>query len=282
MALGFSACGALIIGFNQWAQVDGRRLVVLRVAGVVLLALVMMAFLPWPHAAMFYAVAAMMGLGLAYSDMLLFDAAAAHGGRLTALYVPIKMLVGFMLWVVADPVSVWPLWLEPWRGAAVAAGFVLCGGALLSLRRIDASWEALTAVLPVALLLAVGDVVAKDALEPVGQGPAWQEVCGRAVVFLLTTSLSGALLMAVAGVRFRPHRGEVVKGVLLGLILLPSLCLFLVTLAWAPNPGYVAAISMLSALWLALWGYFRRGEHNNWWAGLAMIAGALVVGLAGR
>jgi hypothetical protein len=56
--------------------------------------------------------------------------------------------------------------------------------------------------------------------------------------------------------------------------------LLLVTIALAPNPGYVAAITMLSALWLAIYARVTKGEYNNWWSGLALLAGAIAVAVA--
>jgi hypothetical protein len=279
LALGFSLCGAGIIGFNQWARVDGHRLVVLRVLGVWPLVALAAVLLPMPGDWRFYAVAAAMGVGLAYADKLLFDASAAHGGRLTALYIPLKMLLGFILWVVGDPASALPLLAEPWKLGVLLLGFGLCGGALLGMRRVDASWLALLAIIPVAALLTVGDVVAKLAL-PDGHG-SLAAVVGSTAAFLGVTNTVGALTTWLFDGAFRPTRRELWLGFVFGLILLPSLCLLLVTLALAPNPGYVAAITMLSALWLALWAYFKRGEHANWWAGVALLAGAVLVALTG-
>lgn len=280
MALGFSFCGAVIIGYNQWAQVEGRHLVVLRVLGVWPLAALATVFLPWPAEVEFYAVAALMGLGLAYADTLLFRASATHGGRLAALYVPLKMLVAFGLWATLMPETLLPLLFEPWRVGVLVLGFGFCSGALMFMRRVDASWAALMAVVPVAVLFALGDVVAKAALGEVSAVAGLWPVVARTVAFLTTTTTVGALAALVAGGWVKPKRGEVVKSAVFGAILLCSLTLLLVTIALAPNPGYVAAITMLSALWLALLGWWLRGERNNWWAGVALVVGAIAVAIA--
>lgn len=280
LALGFSFCGALIIGYNQWARLDGRALVVLRVLGVWPLALLSMLFLPWPYDWQFYAVAAAMGAGLAYGDVLLFNASAEHGGRLAALYVPMKMLIGFALWAFLAPESLLPLLLEPWRISLLVVGFGFCAGALIFLRKVDASWVALLAVLPVAMLFALSDIVAKAALGEVTAQQGLLPVVGRTVAFLAMTNTVGAVGGLILGGPWKPTRREVLLAALFGAILLGGLSLLLVTLALAPNPGYVAAITMLSALWLALLGYFMRGEHNNWWAGVALLAGAVAVAVA--
>ncbi len=275
LALVFSLCGAVIVGFNHYAQVDGAKLVVLRWLGVVPLAGISFLLLPWPTDVLFYGLAAGMGLGLALADKLLFDAAATHGGRLTALYIPMKMLLGFAAWGMLAPASVTMLAGEPWRGMLVLAGFAVCVYAFMHLRRNDASKAALVAVLPVAVLLALGDVVAKYALgvPQGGLGP----VVGSASAFLTVTTTVGCAVGLLMAGRFVPTRREVVLSALFGAILMVSLSLFLVTLALAPNPGYVGAITMLSALWLAIHGYFHHGERTNWWSGLLLVAGAVLV-----
>lgn len=280
-ALAFSFWGAVIIGYNHWAQVDGRTLVVLRTLGVWPLALVSLAFLPWPKDVTFYMVAAGMGTGLAYADTLLFNAAANHGGRLTALYIPLKMLIGFWLWIVVDPASALPLLAAPWKMVAVAAGFGACGVALMLLRQASASWTALAAVLPVALLLALGDVVAKEALGDVTAENGWAVVIGRTVAFLAVTTTVGSVGGLLLGGKIHFTRADALRSAGFGAVLLTGLSLLLLTLAIAPNPGYVAAITMLSALWLAVWGHFVHGERNNLLAGLALVAGAMLVALGG-
>ena len=280
LALGFSFCGAVIVGFNHWAKLDSTRLVVLRLAGVLPLALVARLVLPWPDHADFYMVAAAMGVLVAFSDILLFKAAAKHGGRLAALYIPMKMLLGFALWGMMVPSSVTMVTDVWWRLLLVVAGFGLCSGALFSLRKQDASWAGLVAVMPVAVLLALGDVVAKYALNSSADGMA--AIVGSAAAFVTVTSTMGTLVgLVIVGVRHRtfamPTRREMVLSAAFGAILLASLTVLLVTLAIAPNPGYVGAVTMLSALWLAIHGYFYHGERANWWGGVVLLGGAIGV-----
>jgi hypothetical protein len=282
LALIFSFCGAVIVSFNHYAQLDGTRLVVLRWFGVAPLALLAFFLLPWPTSPAFYAAAAIMGIGLAVSDKLLFNAAHKHGGRLASLYIPIKMLMGFTLWAVIQPASLMPL-ATPWKATCILAGFALCCGAMLYMRKEHTSRTALLAILPVAALLAMGDVVAKDALNT-NATTLWQ-VIGSATAFLAVTTTIGSLVgLLMAGFPKTPfalpNRRELFLASLFGAILLVSLSLFLVTLALSPNPGYVGAITMLSTLWLSLHGYFHHKERTNWWGGIALLAGAILVAIA--
>lgn len=280
MALGFSFCGAVIIGFNHWAKLDSARLVILRWLGVAPLAFLSGMTLPWPQNPDFYLVAAGMGVLLVISDIVLFHASHHHGGRLAALYIPMKMLLGFALWGLIAPASVTDVLAEPWRIVLVAAGFGLCSASLLAIRKHEAGWTALMAVVPVAVLLALGDVVAKSALNSSAVG--WAAVVGSATAFLLVTNTVGSILGLVFTWRKQkgfamPTQREVLLSTLFGVILMAGLSVFLVTLAAAPNPGYVGAITMLSGFWLALHGYFHHGERANWWSGILLLGGAIAV-----
>lgn len=277
LAFAFSFWGAVIIGYNQWAQVDGRKLLVLRALGVLPVAALGACFLPWPDEPRFYAVAAVMGVLLAYGDTLLFNASSTHGGRLTALYVPLKMLIGFTLWAVLRPESLLPVLVEPWRLGLLTLGFGLCAGALMFLRRVDASVSALVAVLPVAMLYAVCDVGSKEAMVEGSAMASAAASVGSALAFLTVTSTVGTLGGVLLGGRFKPTWREVWRSALFGLVFVSGISTLLLAIALAPNPGYVGAITMLSALWLAVYGWWMRGEHNNWWAGVALLAGAIAV-----
>jgi hypothetical protein len=280
LAVLFSLGGALIIGFNQWAKLDGTRLVVWRWAGVAPLTAAAATVLPFPTTWQFYAVAALMGMGLAYADVLLFNASRTHGARLAALYVPLKMLLGFTLWAIFNPISLLPLWLEPWRLPLLMGGFALCGGALAHLRNSDASWRALGAIVPVAILFTLGDIVAKLTLPPASG--SLLAISGSAVAFLFTTTTVGALGGILLQGWRAPTGPELIRSALFGVLLMAAITLLLVTLALAPNPGYVAAVTMLSALWLALYARFTRGAQENLWAGLGLLLGAVAVAVGGH
>lgn len=283
MALAFSFVGAVIIGFNQHFQVDGRALVMGRVVGVLPLAVGAFLLFPWPVDVGFYVCAAGMGLLLAAADMWLMDVSRVHGGRLAALYVPLKMLLAFGVWGVLEPASVAPLLEAPWRMGAVGVGFGLCAWALGHLRACDTSWPALVAIAPVAGLFALGDVVAKGVLPPV-DGVGLAVALGGTTAYLLTTMAAGSVVVAgqCAAAKAWPVMDAKAWAVsaAFGVLIYGGISLFLLTLSAAPNPGYVAAVTMMSSVWLAAWGKYTHGEHNNWGAALLLVLGGLVVAWA--
>jgi hypothetical protein len=280
LAFIFSFCGALIIGFNHWAHLDGTRLVALRGLGILPISLTAFLLFPWPTHLSFYAVAMVMGAILALSDKLLFNAAHTHGGRLASLYIPIKMLMGFTLWALFQPSSLLPI-LTPLKITGIAGGFLLCTYAMLAMRHEHASRAALIAIIPVAALLALADVVSKEALNTTATTLA--EIIGSATAFVTVTTTVGSLAGFIMGGLHKfgkPTSREVLLSAAFGALLMLGISLLLVTLALSPNPGYVGAITMLSSLWLAIHGYFHHKERTNWWAGLALLAGAILVAVA--
>jgi hypothetical protein len=80
--------------------------------------------------------------------------------------------------------------------------------------------------------------------------------------------------------RYRPElptRKQALWGLGLGLIHLSGLSLLLLALSLAPNPGYVGSITVLSAMWLAIYAHIFHAEKNNLWAGLLLVfAGGVV------
>lgn len=283
LAFVFSFMGACIIGYNQWAKLDGRHLTLWRYPGVLLGSLALLPFINLPSDPWFYVTAAGMGVVLAAADILLSNASREHGGRLTALYIPLKMILVFAVWLMLDGTQRAALWAEPF----VMAGVVLClfasALALNNVRRSDASLTALKAIIPVAVLLAMADIVAKLLLDKPDSVLA--TMAGGAVGWMLVTGLVAAIISYAAMRRGKNKVAvgmpvkDMVKAAGFGLLLLVGITVLLTALALAPNPGYVGAITMLSAVWLSIWGYVRHKERTSLMAGIVLVLSALVLAL---
>lgn len=280
LALAFSLCGALIIGYNQAARLDGHHAVLWRLFGILPLALASLFFLSWPAEFGVYIGAATLGVVLAFADVRLYRVSAVFGARLAALYIPLKIGLGFCLWSAIAPSSLQLFYLSPGKLFMVAGAFVLGWVAFINLRRNDVSLTALKALLPVAALLAVADVLAKLCL-PVGNETTLPEILGRAVAVLTVAALSSAaIVLWRQGKLARPTATQALWGAGLGLLHLGGLSVLLLALALAPNPGFVGSITILSAVWLAVYAHFAHHEKNNLWAGLLLVFAGGVVAFA--
>lgn len=276
LAVVFSFAGAAIISYNHVFQLDGRELVIWRALGVVPLAVAAWWWLPWPGEWWFYAVSVGLGLASMVGDVWLMNAAARYGGRLSSMYVPMKMLWVFVLWVVVDPASAAPLLEQPWKLVVVLACFGLAAYGIGHIRRNDVSVRALLAVVPVALIFGVEDVVEKyvlpappaSSLETVGA-----TVAMLSVMFLVAVPFAMVWLGGLP--RWNAYHAMIGAG--FGVLLMAGISVLLVAFVLAPNPGYVGAITALSTVWLALWARWREGERNNLLAILMLVAAAVGV-----
>ncbi|MCP5405506.1 MAG: hypothetical protein H6922_04720 [Pseudomonadaceae bacterium] len=276
LSLVFSVFGAVIISYNHVFKIDGRELVIWRSLGILPLAVAAWWWLPWPTEWWFYAISVGLGVASMVGDVLLMNAAAAHGGRLSSMYVPMKMLWVFALWVVVDPASAAPLLEAPWKLAVVLGCFGLAAYGIGHIRRNDVSVKALLAVVPVALIFGVEDVIEKYVLP--GPPASAEEMVGATLAMLSVMFLVAALpAMVWLGGFPRWNTRTVLASVGFGVLLMVGIGILLVAFVLSPNPGYVGAITALSTVWLALWARVRQGERNNMVAILMLVAAAVGV-----
>jgi drug/metabolite transporter (DMT)-like permease len=169
---------------------------------------------------------------------------------------------------------------QPVQLVAVLVGFALAGYSLSKIRGHDGSWHALLAVATVAAIFAGGDVLAKYIVPPL-VGDNIMATLGGITAFLAATNAAAAVvgLLALRGWPRLNAQGWA-RAAGFGVLLYGGIGFLLLVIAASPNPGYVAAISMLSALWLAIWARYKLKEKNNLSAGLGLLVGALLVALA--
>ena len=96
LALIFSFFGAAIIHANHVYKIDGFTAVFLRGFMMLLLGVPLGMFLGAPTELAFYGWAAITGVLITGADVMLLNASAKHGGRLTAMYIPLKMFFVFI------------------------------------------------------------------------------------------------------------------------------------------------------------------------------------------
>ncbi|PIZ30774.1 MAG: hypothetical protein COY40_04005 [Alphaproteobacteria bacterium CG_4_10_14_0_8_um_filter_53_9] len=193
------------------------------------------------------------------------------------------MFMLFFVWLVLDTAHRESLLAKPLHMAGILACMGGCAYALAHMRKSDASLAALTAILPVAILLAGADIMAKILLTPPQGTPDIAHIAGGAIGWMLTTglvaSLASGLVLVVQKQPLSVSKPVFLKSVLFGVILLYSITVLLASITLAPNPGYVAAITMLSAVWLSLFAHLKGREQTNLTADITLIASALALTL---
>lgn len=276
LALVFSFFGAVIIGYNQIFKLDGRELAVWRVVGMVPVVVASLWVVPWPTEVGFYAVSGAIGIATVVGDVLLMNACSTYGGRLASMYVPMKMMLAFVMWGMIDPDSLSPLLREPWKMVVVLGCFGVAAWGMNHIRRNDWSLKALVAVVPSAVIFASADVIEKYVLPSAHATP--HEVVGASMAMLAMIFGVGVFpaLVWLGGWPVWNTR-TVVASAGFGFILMVGITLLLVTFVVAPNPGYVAAVTCLSTVWLSVYGRYVHGEQNNVVAVLMLAAAAVGV-----
>lgn len=277
LALIFSFFGAAIIHANHVFKLDGFIAVFIRGFILLLIGLPLSLYLGAPQEQTFYIFAAAAGVIITVADILLMNASATHGGRLTALYIPLKIFFLFFLWGLLEPTSI--TGLSSAQLITILACFTLTAMALLNFRRSDASMKALFAVIPIALLFTGADVFAKEAIST-------SNLIGSALIFL---SVSGIIAAVLSGGWIKFHRKQsllsvctkdnIIGATVMGLILMVGVPIMLSAIALAPNPAYVGAITILASVWLTIYYKVSRGDDASLTASMVMIISAIVLTL---
>ncbi len=266
---------AVTVQINKHYQLEGAALVLLRSVFLVAITAPFAAFQPWPTYNEFYILAIVVGfLGLV-ADVVLFNAAATYGGRLTSLYMAIKILGGFFLWALIDRTFLPQLMERPGVFAGVLACLFLGAAAMFVMRRNDVSWGAMVAIFPAGLMLTFADSLSKVAM----QGA---DLISGAIVYtfiLGSVSLVGSALWFIV---FRRHKiaalfepRSIRAGVFTGMAFAVMLGCMTASVAQSPNPAYANVLALLSIVWLMVYIRLRREvDEASPIAGLMFVASA--------
>ncbi len=275
LALMFSLIVAAVIHLNHVYKIDGIVLVILRAIPMVLIGVITLFFLDIPQGYWFYIISVFMGMLWMLADMILFNMAARHGGRVASLFQPIKIFFVFILWIILKPETLEALLNPVWKLYGVIFCFFLIAGAMLTIRKSDAKWDTLLLVSAVAVLLGVDDTIAKIILED-------ESVLGGAMAFSVVSAASASVSACfvykyiyknqLTRIFTKHHmKGSFLSGTLLTF----GFFAFYIALSLSPNPAYVLAIVVLSVLWLTVYYRIKHHEKSNLWSGLVMMIGAI-------
>ena len=276
-ALAVSFLGAAQVQANQIFQMQGMALVFVRSVFACILLAPVAAWLPWPHVPQFYVFALGVSLLNLVGDVTVFKAAGRFGGRLTSVFLPLKIVGAFVVWLAIDPAYTHALLAEPFKLAGVVACLLGCCAGLLFMRRNDASWAALLFLLPAGAAYTLADVGSKITMQGHDLLAAAAAMtclsmglhCMLSFLALKTTGHSPKALLAD-----RAHRKA---GLFLGIMTTGLIAFLFAGFATAENPAYVTAVSLLTVAWLTL--YNRLRGHDDHASPLAI--GVLVAAAVG-
>ena len=263
LALLTSFATAAYIHANNMFQVEGITLVFLR--GLVFTAVCwpVMFMFPLPQTLNFYLFSLAVGGCVALGDKALFSAAAKHGGRLTSLFISLKIFFVFSVWSFIAPEGFLELWHQPLIFTGIVVCYAAMVAAMMGLRKQDASLAALIAIIPAAVFLGLADVLTKLSLEGVSLAQFTQffwlgQVAAMVVAGIMKSY--GKLTTEKAPI-FTRHNFIGTFGVILPFLFL--ITFFLTAVAKAPNPAYVGGITVLTTVWLTLYYHWKKVDNSS-------------------
>ncbi len=263
---------------NRRFQMDGFRLNFWRASMVTVAMLPALYFVEWPAPSLFYGVAFAAGIAGMVGTVILNNLAARRSGRVASIYLPLKMLVAFILWLLVDPFTLQTMLNSPLKLFILIVCFSVLILSMLAVRRNDVSWEAFILVAPIGLMYGVIDVFIKYSFGSYG---SLGEFVIYAFIMTATAAVLSAGILAIRpapkGLRLCPP-GMLKAAAVCGVLWLFSVISFLAAVVVSPNPGYVCAIQLLVPV--ILMGYhkvFGIKDEASPRAALAIVAATVVI-----
>lgn len=269
-----SVMAAIMTQINHHLQMRPPLVILLRSVFTLLFLAPIVAQIMWPHHTSFFVYFFFAAFFAFAGDIILFEAARRHGGRLTSMFMPVKIITAFVLWAVIDRLFLVYLFDNPLTSSGILFFLLLSVYAVASMRNCDTSWPAFKQVAWVGVFYTLLDVFIKLGMEGT-------DMSQTALLFVFIRAFIGVPI-AVLMLRFQREEGALESwrqisgdkralflgaGVLLGAISVVNSYSINMAIGLSPNPGYVSVLMLLSVAWLSgynrLRGYEDRASVKN-------------------
>lgn len=263
---------------NKHFKIDGFVLNCVQSFFTVVLLIPFIGIMEWPSNPTYYLIVLLCAASGVVSMMALYNLAAKQSGRVACLYQPISVVLTFCLWLMIDAAQRSFLFAEPLRLVVIVLGFILFGLSLQFIRKNDVGWQALLAVIPIAVLFSVGIILTKLFLD---QGNAPFNISLN-FVFLI----SAAMLVFSTPVMVSQHikspkvitRHSLLAGFIVAIFHTISWVLFNMAIILSPNPAYVSMMDGLIPVWFMLYYRMRNIQDDaSPKAGLLIALAAIMI-----
>lgn len=257
------------------------------IAGFLLLPFFM--YIDWPSDLRFYGMMAIVAVTYAWGNIVMSNLAARKNGRVAMLYQPFVIFMTFALWLVISPAEVQKLESHPSLMMTTALCFAVLMIALAFIRKNDYAWQAVIAVVPLAVAYAALNVAQTWFLTmPTGGHPGAGGVGTILAILVLGNFGMVAALPFLSRYRVKTDELSLARQAtfpmatltLLAVLSLAGWGLMLHAMQIADNPAYPVAIKALTPVLFQIY-YWIRGwrDHASPVAGAAMTLSALMLGL---
>tara|TARA_Y100001936_G_C15968991_1_gene609989 strand:+ start:87 stop:959 length:873 start_codon:yes stop_codon:yes gene_type:complete len=242
-------------------------------------------FMEFPQDVTFYLVCFLTAAISVVCMTVQYNLAAKKNGRVANLHQPLVIFLTFIAWLIIDQ-SQLEFFKDNWINSfLVVLSFLVLFVSIQHIRKNDIGWEALKAVIPIALLYSVLVIASKLILET-GQNAIAISLC-----FVFVSNFMMCLMIyPLIKSRFykETEKVDVNRTFMIstfGVAFFHTVSWILISLAFilAPNAAYPVAITSLCPVWFMIYYWVTKQKDDaSPVAGLVMACGATLLVLAGQ
>jgi hypothetical protein len=211
----------------------------------------------------------------AIADVILFRHLPLVGAGVVSRVLPVTVIVGFFLWFAADPSIISKYTDQPMVSAGIVGA--LCTAAFFSmrLRKCEVSMKALRVLWFVMCSNVAGPMLTKAAMQ---HAEALQGAIAYTFVqALMMVAIWLCWLFAAKPVAPRSlvQRKTWQPGLLIGVVMVLGVTVYVLSVAFVDNPGYVSAIRLVNTVMiLGAHRMMGKRDESDVVSGLGIVAAA--------
>lgn len=268
---------AIFAEVNRVYRADPWQLAFWHASVAVFVLLPLIPFMDWPADVNFYLAAVMVALILSVGVVIQLNLSSEKKGRVSSISIPLEAITAVLVWIVVTPYMIDHYLDDMVMTVGVVSAFVLAFVALFFLRPTDFSWQSFIVVAPVSITYAVAGVVTKLVIPAAQLVPA--ALSFVLMNFVIMTIVMGIFLLLKGKANSGMYALPMIKaGALTGVFSTLAYLTFVVSVVYAPNPGYTSLLAVLVPVWLMWYHELRLVEDRaKPLAGLLIVASVIIL-----
>ncbi len=268
---------AIFAEVNKVYKADPWQLSFWHASVAVLILLPFVPFMDWPADVNFYLAAVMVALILSVGVIIQLNLSSDKKGRVSSISIPLEAICAAVVWVLITPYMLNYYLDDMVMTVGVVSAFTLASVALFFLRPTDFSWPAFFVVAPVGVTYAVAGVVTKLVIPEAQLIPA--ALSFVLMNYVVMTIVMGVFVLLKGKANPGMYKASMIKaGALTGLFSTLAYLTFVVSVVYAPNPGYTSLLAVLVPVWLMWYHELRLVEDKaKPLAGLLIVASVILL-----
>lgn len=259
---------------NRIFEVDNWQMSFMQSVVAVILLIPFIPLMSFPSDLNFYLAAVLVAMIISVGVVVQLNMTSIQKGRTSSVSIPIEAVSAFIMWIVITPYAYENYIENPMITACVVGSFAIATAALFYVRNTDLSWESLLVVAPVGITFAVAAVVTKLV---VPTDPEY--VMAACLSFVLVNYVVMTFVLGVFLLLKKKTSPQMLQAPMLKASALTGICAtmaytsFVMSVVYAPNPGYTSILAALVPVWLMWYHEIRYiPDKANALAGVMIVA----------